>query len=125
MAPANLAAEVLPDEDVILVTWNILYGITTYQLQYTVRSSTVDQSVVQANSYRVDKPLHSTGFKVRVAGVTNAGIGVFSEFVQVTDLDKSKFSSYLCFYSLLVDALIDFFHSNVEMIDRNFIYSRR
>ena len=117
MAPANLAAEVLPDEDVILVTWNILYGITTYQLQYTVRSSTVDQSVVQANSYRIEKPLHLTGFKVRVAGVTNAGIGVFSEFVQVTDLDKSKFISYLCFYSLFVDALIDFFHSNVEMID--------
>ena len=92
VAPANLAAEVLPDEDVILVTWNILYGITTYQLQYTVHSSSVDQSVVQANSYRIDKPLHSTGFKVRVAGVTNAGIGVFSEFVQVTNLhvDKSK-----------------------------------
>lgn len=90
VAPPNVNVDISSDGlGDILVTWEMMYGITQYHIQYMAHSNTVDRIITGANSYRIKYMQRSTKYSIRVAGLTDSGRGIFSEYVYYTSSTHS------------------------------------
>lgn len=84
---------VLTEMGDIQISWSVLFGVSRYHVEYEVGSDTMNVPVDGSDTYIITKPEASSEYSIRVAGVTDAGVGVHSDDIHIMTLTRGYVSN--------------------------------